>query len=165
MAHVNTVVLSGNIVRDGELKQVGQSTVLNFSIAVNRWWQENGEWKQDAGFFDCEMWGQGASRAAERIFKGNHATLQGSLKHSTWKDRNTGANRSKVTVLVRSLDAPKRPDGSGPVQGAPAPRFDSEEAPTPGAIPQRGQHCEEILKSAGVSADEITAWRDVEAIE
>ena len=118
MAHINSVVLSGNCVRDGEVKQIGQSSLLVFAIAVSRWWQENGEWKSEASFFDCELWGQYAGRIAERIRKGAHVTVNGSLKQQTWNDKNTGSKRSKVVVTVRSVDAPKPPDGSGPVQGA-----------------------------------------------
>ena len=45
----------------------------------------------------------------------------------------------------------------GMLQANPAPRFASQPAPTPGPVPRRGEHADEILRAAGFEAAEITS--------
>ena len=52
----------------------------------------------------------------------------------------------------------------GVVQAAPAPRFDRTPPEVPGAAAKPGEHTDEILKDAGMSAAEIAALRESGAI-
>jgi alpha-methylacyl-CoA racemase len=51
-------------------------------------------------------------------------------------------------------------DGSGAVRPSPAPRFSGTPAAAPGAVPELGEHTEEVLREAGLDAEEIAALRE-----
>ena len=55
----NNVTLVGNLTRDPELRftQGGQA-VASFGLAVNRRYQQNGEWQEKTSFFNITAWGQ-----------------------------------------------------------------------------------------------------------
>ena len=63
----NTVTLVGNLTRDPELRftQGGQA-VASFGLAVNRRYQQNGEWQEKTSFFNIIAWGQLGENAACR---------------------------------------------------------------------------------------------------
>lgn len=55
-------------------------------------------------FFDCEYWWNGNSDyKARNIVEGALLLIRGQLAQDTWQDRNTGQNRSKVTLKVREI--------------------------------------------------------------
>lgn len=55
-------------------------------------------------FFDCEYWWNGQSDyKARNITEGALLLIRGQLAQDTWQDRNTGQNRSKVTLKVREI--------------------------------------------------------------
>ena len=55
-------------------------------------------------FFDCEYWWNGNSDyKARNIVEGALLLIRGQLAQDTWQDRNTGQNRSKVTLKVREV--------------------------------------------------------------
>lgn len=55
-------------------------------------------------FFDCEYWWNGQSDyKARNIVEGALLLIRGQLAQDTWQDRNTGQNRSKVTLKVREI--------------------------------------------------------------
>lgn len=55
-------------------------------------------------FFDCEYWWNGnTDYKARNIVEGALLLIRGQLAQDTWQDRNTGQNRSKVTLKVREI--------------------------------------------------------------
>jgi alpha-methylacyl-CoA racemase len=46
------------------------------------------------------------------------------------------------------------------LQAAPAPRFSATPSGTPGAVPRRGEHGEEVLREAGLDGAAIAALLD-----
>jgi single-strand DNA-binding protein len=98
---MNSVVLSGRLTRDPELRQTGSGTsVCSFTLAVDR----AGDRKQDesgyeSGFFDCNVFGNQAELAAQYLTRGSRAAVKGELKHHKWQNE-AGDNRSKVEVTA-----------------------------------------------------------------
>lgn len=116
MANMNKVLLMGNLTRDVELRTAGASQVGKFGLAVNRKWVGgDGEKKEEVTFVDCEAWGKTAETMAKYLGKGRGVFIEGRLKLDQWDDKESGAKRSKLSVVVESFqfidakpaDAPK----------------------------------------------------------
>lgn len=108
---INTCTLCGNLTRDPEHCTVGQSEVLQFSIAVNeRRKQADGSWADDPQFIDCELWGPRAHTLGQFLKKGMKLTVSGSLRYHAWEK--DGQKRSRITVNVRDVELPARVDAA-----------------------------------------------------
>lgn len=108
---INTCTLCGNLTRDPEHRTVGQSEVLQFSIAVNeRRKQPDGSWADDPQFIDCELWGPRAHTLGQFLKKGMKLTVSGSLRYHAWEK--DGQKRSRITVNVRDVELPARVDAA-----------------------------------------------------
>lgn len=102
---INNVTVSGNLVKDCEKKQLGETPAIEFAIAVNGW--RNGE--EVANYFDCTMYGNRAKSIAPYMVKGTKVVISGRLVQDKWQDKE-GNNRSKVKINVSDVDfiAPKK---------------------------------------------------------
>ena len=97
---INSVTLVGRAGRDPEVRYFESGTVVaNLTMAVNR---RNREDEPD--WFNLEIWGKQAQVAADYVKKGSLIGVTGSFKLDSWKDRNTGEDRSKPVVRVDRLE-------------------------------------------------------------
>ena len=97
---INSVTLVGRAGRDPEVKYFESGTVVaNLTMAVNR---RNREDEPD--WFNLEIWGKQAQIAADYVKKGSLIGITGSFKLDSWKDRNTGEDRTKPVVRVDRLE-------------------------------------------------------------
>jgi single-strand DNA-binding protein len=107
VATINTATLVGNVTRDPELRftQAGLA-VANFSIAVNRRWQNQAtkEWEEKVSFFDVTCWQQLAENVAESLTRGARVVVTGRLEQRSW-ETDSGDKRNKIEV-VADLVAP-----------------------------------------------------------
>ena len=105
MGNFNKVILLGNLTRDIELRHTqSNQAVANFSIAVNRQWKDqSGQTHEEATFVDCESWGRQAEVMHQYLGKGREVMLEGRLRMDRWQDKQSGANRSKLVVVVESF--------------------------------------------------------------
>lgn len=123
---INKVEISGNLTRDAEVRQTqGGTTVISFGVAVNdrRQNPQTGQWEDVPNYVDCVLFDKNGTRQwiANALRKGFKVFVAGSLRYSSWQDRDTGKNRSKLEVVVRDIDAnwPKKeqaPHGYAPQQ-------------------------------------------------
>jgi len=109
-AYSNTVVLSGNITRDPELKYMNSGAALaRFGLAVNRGKRlPNGEWEDESHFFDIVVWDDLAQNVADCLKKGDRIILEGRLNYHTWEDAETGMTKSRVEVYAHDIGASLR---------------------------------------------------------
>jgi len=130
---VNSVTLTGNITRDAELHKTSATgtAVLDFSIAVNdrRHNSTTGEWEDHANFFDITVFGKRAETIHTWCTKGTKVAIEGKLRQNVWQDKNTGQNRSRVTIIANDIDFMSRGNNSGSGQAA------QTAQPTPAAAP------------------------------
>ena len=130
---INSVEISGNLTRDCETRQTqGGMAVHTFGVAVNdrRQNPQTQKWEDKANFVDCVLFDRNGSKQwmANALRKGFKVFVRGKLSYSSWTDRDTGKNRSKLEVVVNDIDAnwPRRDQQQGyqPPQGyaQPAPQ-------------------------------------------
>lgn len=102
--NLNRVFLIGRLTRDPEVKYTASNTaVCNFSIAVNhRYKDKSGEWREDASFIDCTVWGKTAETIGKHFVKGRPIFVDGRLDQQSWQNKD-GEKRTKIIVVVDSF--------------------------------------------------------------
>ena len=103
--NLNNVTLVGNLTRDPESRQAGESTVCKFGLAVNR----KGKTPETC-YIDVECWGRTAEVADQYAAKGSQVGITGRLKLDQWEDKD-GNKRSKLYVVADTLQLGARPEG------------------------------------------------------
>lgn len=113
MASFNRVVLMGNLTRDIELRYLPSGmAVSEFSLAVNdRRKTSEGNWVDEASFFDITLFGRTAEVASEYLSKGSPVLIEGRLKQDTWEK--DGQKRSKVKVIGERMQMIGSKGGGG----------------------------------------------------
>lgn len=101
----NSVTLDATIVRDPELRTVGQnqSQLCTFAVA----WNEKprpGEKYGKGHFFDVKAW-KGTAEAAAAFTKGQRVHVEGMLTQESWDDKETGKKRSKTVIVAFKVEA------------------------------------------------------------
>ena len=114
----NVTILTGRITKDLELKQAGQTTVTNFSLAV-----DNPFKKDDVSFFDVVAFGKTAELLNNYCGKGSKILVEGNLKQDRFTDKE-GNNRSVVRVVANRVEFL---DSKGSNQGQSAPKQQSSD--------------------------------------
>jgi single-strand DNA-binding protein len=117
---LNSVVLTGNLATDVEVKDLGEDRqVANFLLAVDRIGSE------EADFFRVAAWNKQAEVCGRYLTKGRRVGIDGRLKSSSWEDGD-GNKRSSVEVVARHVEFLSPPDGEArrseevPFETAPA---------------------------------------------
>jgi len=102
---MNKVILTGNLVRDPELKYLDSGkAVCNFTLAVRDRFN-----KDKTDFIDCQCWNKTAEISGEYLKKGNKVAVAGSL--STRSYENKDGQKVKLTFInVDEVELP--PKGS-----------------------------------------------------
>ncbi|MCF7858263.1 MAG: single-stranded DNA-binding protein [Candidatus Cloacimonetes bacterium] len=97
--NINTIVISGRLTRDVELRYLQNGTpIAKLSIAFNRNYQKNGEWHQETSFIDVVVWSKRGEQCAEYLHKGSPVIIEGYLRTHSYVDKND-QNR-KVTEVI-----------------------------------------------------------------
>ena len=103
MAQDNTVTLVGNLTKDPELRYTTSGRgVASFGLAVNRRWQQNGEWQEAVSFFNIVAWGDLGENAAASLTKGSRTFVTGRLEQRSYDDKE-GNTRHVTEVIADDL--------------------------------------------------------------
>jgi single-strand DNA-binding protein len=142
MASFNKVILMGNLTRDVELRHTpGNNAVANIGLAVNRRWKTpEGETREETTFVDCEAWGKTAEMMAQFFSKGRPVMVEGRLKMDTWQDKESGANRTKLKVVVENFHFVDSKPGSGGEGGGGGGRSYAPRQSQPAGAASTGDH-------------------------
>jgi len=95
---MNSTFVSGNLVRDAELKEFTSAKVAKFSIAVNTGKNKDGE--KEVAFLDCAAWNKTAEIAME-LRKGDAVAVDAFIKQENWEK--DGQKRSKLVFNVQRI--------------------------------------------------------------
>lgn len=98
---MNKIVLLGRLTRDIELRQAGETSVANFSLAVNRTFHRDGE--PDADFFNCVAFGKRAETLAQYVHKGNQLAIEGHVQIGSYTNKD-GVNVKTFDVMIDGFD-------------------------------------------------------------
>lgn len=125
---MNTVVLDGYI---GEVETRFSNAglaIAKFSVSVNNGKkQPDGSWSKDYHYFDCVCFGHTAE-AAGRLPAKSRVLVAGKLQQEKWQDKQSGQNRSKVSIIVESVAKGPSMQSSAPAQ-RPAQRPQQQDQP------------------------------------
>lgn len=127
---VNVVVLEGNIVRDPEVKMIGEMKLASFTMAVNKY--ASPKKGQTTSYVDIFCFGGQADFVDRYFVKGKRVWIQGELDQDNWKDKTTGENRSKLRVRAHDVNF-----GYGPMDDKK--KFDFTNEDTHEVTPTRAQ--------------------------
>jgi single-strand DNA-binding protein len=100
MASENSVTVVGNLTRDPELRYTtGGRGVASFGLAVNRRYQQNGEWQEQTSFFNITAWGDLGENLAASVSKGARIIVTGRLQQREYQTKE-GENRTIVEIIA-----------------------------------------------------------------
>lgn len=104
MNSLNSVLIEGNLVRDPETKDLESGAKLcTFSVATNRYFNQDNEKKSEVSFFDVEVWNKTAEQCLKTLAKGRGVRVVGRLKQDRWADKE-GRNHTKVKVVGETVE-------------------------------------------------------------
>src|SRR3954468_18662059 len=103
--NINRVVLTGNLTRDPELRNIPSSgnSVCSLRIAVNtRRRDQDGQWVDKPNYFDVTVWGAQGENCAQYLQKGRPVAIDGRLEWREWQDQQ-GNKRQSVDIIADSV--------------------------------------------------------------
>jgi single-strand DNA-binding protein len=101
--NMNQYQAVGNLTKDPELRHTSDLTpVVEFSLGVNERSFFEGKEHKSVTFVQCQLWGKSAENFVRLAEKGDEIFISGPLRQSTWKDRETGEQRSRMYVRIDS---------------------------------------------------------------
>lgn len=103
MASLNKVQLIGRLGKDPECRPVGDSTVCNFSVATNEYWNDKatGEKKESTEWHRIVVWNKQAELAQAFLKAGSQVYLEGKIQTNEWEK--DGEKRYTTEVKVSSI--------------------------------------------------------------
>jgi single-strand DNA-binding protein len=125
-ADINSVVLVGRLTRDAELKYTNSGLPISkLGLAVNRKRKKDGQWTEEANFFDILLWGKIAEVLQQYLTKGKQICVQGELSQNRWEQ--DGQPRSRVEIVATNVQLLSSRSGT---QGTS--NYSSQSSPPPG---------------------------------
>jgi single-strand DNA-binding protein len=102
MNDLNSVTLSGNLVRDAELKQLnGGFNVLDIAIANNYSRKDGDNWVDEVNFFELRMFGKRAEALAPHLKKGTSISAICKARQNRWEK--DGKKFSSVNFVIDDI--------------------------------------------------------------
>jgi len=140
-SNINTVVITGNLTRDPELRNTGGGTpVCGLRVAVNsRRKDQSGNWVDKPNYFDVTVFGAQGENCATYLTKGRPVAVEGRLDWREWEANDGSGKRQAVSIIANTVQFLGSRDGGGEGGGqrfnaqsdvpADTSDFDSPEAP------------------------------------
>ena len=114
MTDVNYDVKTGRLTKDIEVKQIGEAFLISGTIAVNRSFKKNGEWVEEASFFNFKQWFKSQKQVdfyTKRLKKGTPITIDGEFIQEKWEK--DGQKQSAYVLMANRIIPPFDNSGSG----------------------------------------------------
>jgi single-strand DNA-binding protein len=113
-SNINVVVVTGNLTRDPELRQLQSGTsVCKMRIAVNtRRKGQDGNWEDKPNYFDVTVWGAQGENCASYLSKGRPVAINGRLEWREWEGQD-GNKRQSVEIIADTVQFLGSRDSSG----------------------------------------------------
>ena len=118
MSDTNTVVLTGNLTRDPELRFTPSGVaVASVGLASNRKYRQGDDIKDEACFVDVTAFGNTAEAVAKYLQKGRKVLVEGRLRFNSWESEG-GQRRTKLDVIAERVNFLPRAGSNGSHNGA-----------------------------------------------
>ncbi|MGB8861881.1 MAG: single-stranded DNA-binding protein, partial [Ilumatobacteraceae bacterium] len=92
-----------NLTRDPELRfTAGGKGIASFGLAVNRRWQQNGEWQEKVSFFNVTAWDTLGENIAASLTKGTRVIVTGRLEQREYETQQ-GEKRNVVEIVADEI--------------------------------------------------------------
>lgn len=100
----NRIEVIGRVVRDTKLVELEESTVANFTVAVNQRRLRKGERVDEVTYFDCAIWNGGAKAFQPYLKKGTVVHVDSdSFEINTYESNIDHELRSNIKLNVRDI--------------------------------------------------------------
>lgn len=141
MANYNRVMIICRLTREPEAIANGKGAKMGVAVNNSKLNQQTGQWENDPVFIDCEIWnrgdnGQQANRVLETLHKGSQVFIEGRLRMDSWNDKETGAKRTAIKIIVDNFQyLDPKPEGQATNGGQSRPQQTRQPARQPQADP------------------------------
>ena len=117
-SNINTVVITGNLTRDPEMRSTGGGTqICGLRVAVNsRRKDQSGNWVDKPNYFDVTVFGAQGENCATYLTKGRPVAIEGRLDWREWEGQN-GEKRQAVSIIANTVQFLGSRDGAGGENG------------------------------------------------
>ena len=103
LPQINAVHLAGRLTQEPELRFTSNGVAcLSVRVAINRAYQDNGEWKEDTSYVTVVCWKRLAEACAEHLSKGSAVYVEGRLKSRSWETKD-GVPKNAVEVVANTV--------------------------------------------------------------
>jgi len=104
LSNINTVIVSGRLTRDPELKHLPSGTaVCEIGLAVNHSRKDGDDWVDEPNFFDVSVYAGRGEVLAAKGKKGDSVTVAGRLQQRRW-ETDEGQKREKVSIVANNVE-------------------------------------------------------------
>ena len=90
---MNKYIGIGNLTKNPECRDAGQSKVCSFSLAINEYYYTNGTKNQTTTYLDVETWNKQAENCTKFLSKGSKVAIEGKLKMNSWEKNGQKFNK------------------------------------------------------------------------
>lgn len=109
---LNSTDIAGRLVRDPEMKSIGDKSLAKITVANTEFYTSNGERKESTVFVDVNIWGKQADFVNSNLKKGSPVIVSGKLKSDTWVDKESGKNRTSFFIEAKEIHMLEWPEQS-----------------------------------------------------
>lgn len=100
---MNKFIFTGRLGKDAELRQLQNTTVANYSVAISERFTKNGEKTEKTTWMAVSSFGKGAEFAGNYLKKGMRIMVEGKIEVQQWTDSN-GITRDRVAVIAENVE-------------------------------------------------------------
>ena len=92
------ILIQGNLTREAEVRNVGQSQVATIGVAVSeRFKKSDGTWGENTEYFDVDIWDK--PNVNQYLTKGTSVLIVGKQKTNSWTDQ---SGQQRTTKRIRA---------------------------------------------------------------
>lgn len=104
MPNFQRTTIIGHVGGDPERRQVGDSQVANFSVAVTDKWTDKstGELRESVTWYRCNVWGKAVDTIMKYVLKGNAIMCEGNVSARAYLT-DSGEARASLELKVYSF--------------------------------------------------------------
>ena len=117
MGNICNCFFDCHVVRACDIKYTTSGVAIgNFSVAENDSVKKDGQWVEEASFFECVAYGKTAETLKNYVVSGQRMFFNMRPKQERWVDKE-GKKRSRVVFVVEDFSFGEKPRGSQQTQG------------------------------------------------